>query len=266
MNFDFEKILLCLLTLAAIVVFFAQVLVPILQRYRFLTSNPDPSKKKNIVHHVVAVMRSCLPVLFIVTVFRSFVFEPFRIPSSSMAPTLLQGDFILTNKFIYGLKLPVWRNQIWQGSQPQRGDVIVFHWPPNQHYYFIKRIVAVPGDHLSYIKKNLIINGHRLPQKLPAHTISHGLTRYQENLVGLNHDIYLDYTKNVNNYYNITVPPGMYFVMGDNRDHSGDSRYWGFVPEENIVGKAVVVWLSWASDASAMSDKIRWHRMAQVIH
>jgi signal peptidase I len=179
------------------------------------------------------------------------------------------GDFILVNKYDYGLRLPVVHTKLINMNTPQRGDIIVFRWPPNTSYDFIKRVIGLPGDKIKYVKKELYINGEKIPQADLKNqpTINElgeqwDALRKSENLLGVNHDIFIDPKKPAYDYSEFVVPKGMYFVMGDNRDNSADSRYWGFVPEQNIVGKAVVIWMSW----NGKTHRIRWDRLGKVIN
>ncbi len=270
MNIDFEQLLLWATLVTGFLVlvdflFFAQ------QRKR----KEQRVKPKPWV--IIEYAQAFFPILLIVFLLRSFLFEPFRIPSGSLEPTLLMGDFILANKFDYGLRLPVFRHKFLNINLPQRGDIIVFRWPPNPHYYFIKRIVGLPGDHINYVNKVLSVNGQEVLQTtLPRLPIQKSIARENgemiqviektENLSGVVHDIYIQPSKMVYNFQDINVPEGMYMVMGDNRDDSSDSRYWGFVPEENIVGKAVLIWMSWDSLAPFGLHKIRWDRIGKRIH
>lgn len=204
------------------------------------------------------------PVILGVFLLRSFVVEPFKIPSGSMVPTLLVGDLILVNKFEYGLRLPVIHTKITQGHAPQRGDVMVFRYPPNPSQDYIKRVVGLPGDEVAYLNKTLTVNGQPV-SKLPMPTFLEEDTmqyrpQFEEELGGkkhmlLNYDdrpAYVqtgDFPLRENCRYSVEgvvckVPAGHYFMMGDNRDNSLDSRYWGFVPEGNIVGKAFLVWMN----------------------
>ncbi len=190
---------------------------------------------------------SFFPVLFIVLVLRSFLFEPFQIPSASMVPTLRIGDFILVNKYAYGLRLPVLGTKIVEIGEPQRGDVMVF-FPPNDERYFIKRVIGLPGDKIQLIDNILYINGEQMKQHQLDRTLGEDprYVQMSESLSGVDHIIRKArvagrYGRN----YSITVPEGHYFMMGDNRDNSSDSRAWGTVPEKNIVGKAVAVWMHW---------------------
>jgi len=193
--------------------------------------------------------RSFFSVLFLVLVLRSFLFEPFQIPSASMVPTLEIGDYILVNKYTYGLRLPVLKTKVLSVSEPQRGDVMVF-FPPSDKRYFIKRVIGLPGDTISYNRKQLTVNGQPVPIEFVAEMASEKpLARiYNENLAGFSHEIrVLNRLVPQLDAFTVTVKPGHYFMMGDNRDNSSDSRVWGQVPEENIVGKAVAIWMHWPS-------------------
>ncbi len=211
---------------------------------------------------------SFFPVILIVFGLRSFVVEPFKIPSGSMIPTLLVGDLILVNKFTYGLRLPVVNTQVTQGSPIQRGDVVVFRYPPKPSVDYIKRVVGLPGDEVSYLNKRLTINGQEVPQAAVSDFFDESSMEYfkqfNEQLGDVHHDIIVDtrraaFIGNPDQFpyrdqcrYSIEgvtckVPEGHYFMMGDNRDNSLDSRYWGFVPNGNIVGKAFFVWMNFGN-------------------
>jgi signal peptidase I len=179
-----------------------------------------------------------------VLVLRSFFMEPYQIPSGSMLPTLTVGDFIVVNKFEYGIRLPVLGTKVFDLNDPKVGDVMVFKYPKNTAIKFIKRVVAVPGDTLELRDKVIYINGEQMPQTYVGDQ-SPETEIYKEQLGDVEHLILRNKTPGKNGV--ITIPPGKYFTMGDNRDGSNDSRYWGFVPEENITGKAVAVWLHWDS-------------------
>ncbi|MGB0134743.1 signal peptidase I [Dokdonella sp.] len=231
--------------------------------------------------------RSFFPVLVLILIFRSFIAEPFKIPSGSMMPTLLVGDFILVNKFAYGLRLPVLNNRILEIGEPKRGDVIVFRYPgyqceregkpirsgnpcheafapvPKQDY--IKRVVGLPGDEVTYRNKIIYVNGKEIPQTYVGPYIGPS-----ENGRNLSDAQVKDEMLSEEGHRMMTlprvsghegtwrVPEASYFVMGDNRDSSADSRYWGFVPEANLVGRAIVIWMNW-------DNSIDYHRIGTVI-
>lgn len=187
---------------------------------------------------------SFFPVLLIVLVLRSFLFEPFQIPTGSMIPTLDVGDFVVVNKFDYGIRLPVLRTKIFNVGEPKRGDVMVFIAPPDPHEYYIKRVIGLPGDTVRYANKTLYINGVKQKQTfiadIPPNRPRYRL--YREDLDGVKHLIQLT-SSPPHSPEEWVIPKGRYFVMGDNRDESSDSRYWGTVPEKDIVGKAVAIWM-----------------------
>lgn len=196
----------------------------------------------------VETSRSVFPVLLVVLVLRSFLYEPFQIPSGSMKPTLQIGDFILVNKFEYGIRLPVIDTKIIGINEPQRGDVMVFREPRNPSINFIKRVVGLPGDHIRYQDKDLLVNGEALDKQFIARFTQQGVPyrvmeeTHGEHVYTTREDMTFPDPRTQREW---VVPEGHYFVMGDNRDHSNDSRYWGFVPQENIVGKAVAIWMHW---------------------
>lgn len=196
----------------------------------------------------VEYARSFLPVLAAVLVLRSFLVEPFQIPSSSMVPTLLVGDYILVNKFTWGIRLPVLNTKVIDVGQPERGDVMVF-FPPNRPEYFIKRVIGLPGDRIAYRDKVLYVNGERVPQELivqmPPAAPSYQIL--EESLGAQPHIMRKELFRGGPDNFEITVEPGHYFMMGDNRDNSSDSRIWGQVPEANVVGKAFAIWMHWGS-------------------
>jgi signal peptidase I len=203
---------------------------------------------------LIGFFASLAPVLGIVLVLRSFIAEPFQIPSKSMVPTLKVGDYILVNKWIYGLRLPVLHNKIIDVSLPERGDVMVFY-PPHQDRYFIKRVIGLPGDKVNLIKGQLFINGEKMAQKAymdePAAPSSVVMTEDLGSTEHLMQRRNLPTRLSLN--FSTTVPAGHYFMMGDNRDNSSDSRVWGPVPENRIVGKAFARWMFWDSFTSLPS-------------
>lgn len=225
-------------------------------------------------------------VVALVFVLRSFVTEPFRIPSSSMVPTLLEGDFILVNKYNYGLRMPISNDIIVPIGSPKRGDVVVFHYPLDPSIDYIKRLVGLPGDEIKYEGRQLTINGQVVEQKdsklaqlksgtystqIPMDRIVQGTEFLADTVTG--HEIWVDpsrpayipqgvrpdvkkYCQYTENGFTCKVPQGQYFMMGDDRDFSEDSRYWGFVPEKNIVGRAYFVWMNFG-DFSRIGTSIK---------
>ncbi len=208
------------------------------------------------------------PVIIGVFILRSFLFEPFKIPSGSMIPTLLVGDLILVNKFHYGIRLPVINTKLTQGTPPARGDVMVFRYPPKPSLDYIKRVVGIPGDEVAYLNKRLTINGkvietNTLPEFFDEDSMRY-MKQFEESLGAQKHRLLNDDNRPAfvpgadefefksNCRYSVEgvvckVPEGHYFMMGDNRDNSLDSRYWGFVPDQNIVGKAFFVWMNFGN-------------------
>jgi signal peptidase I len=198
---------------------------------------------------VVEYSRSFFPILLIVLVVRSFMFEPFRIPSSSMMPTLLVGDFIFVNKFTYGLRLPVANIKVLAIGEPERGDVVVFRLPADPSTNYIKRLVGLPGDTIQYVNKRLFVNGERVEfRNLGSYDGEGqpGALLGQELLGDSEHDLLLMPGRRSQEGV-FVIPDGHFFMMGDNRDNSRDSRYQGvgFIPEANVVGKAVRIWMNW---------------------
>ncbi len=240
-SFDLELILVSLTLIAALIV----IVYWIMQRGKEKT----PRDKQPIL---VDYAKSFLPVLLIVVFLRSFVAEPFRIPSGSMIPTLEIGDFILVKKYAYGIRLPVIHTKIIDTGEPKRGDIVVFRYPPHPKVNFIKRLIGLPGDEVVWTAdKKLIING--VPAKYQADgkhkTLDRGgqevmAEQLKETLPDAQaHDLILFPTPTRPGKFK--VPEGHYFMMGDNRDNSSDGRFWGFVPEANLVGKASFVWMHW---------------------
>jgi signal peptidase I len=211
--------------------------------------------------------KSFFPVILAVLLLRSFLVEPFRIPSGSMMPTLLVGDFILVNKFAYGIRLPVVNTKVIDIDEPERGDVVVFRYPKDPSVDYIKRVVGLPGDTVRYANKVVYVNGQPAGQ-VPAGVYlgegsgvsMSGASKRREQLGDLQHDILvMPRTPGVQGEY--VVGEDEYFVMGDNRDNSNDSRYWGTVPEENLVGKAFRIWMNWDS----ANGGVDWDRIGMKI-
>jgi signal peptidase I len=216
---------------------------------------------------LVEYSKAFFPILLIVLVLRSFVAEPFKIPSGSMLPTLRVGDFILVNKFTYGLRLPVLNTKVVALGEPARGDVVVFKYPRNPRLDYIKRVIGLPGDRVSYRNKQLFINDEPVAIESvgPADRLSRGgfgyVQEFKELLPGVEHRILLDNDR-MGGSEEYQVPAGHYFVMGDNRDDSQDSRVWGTLPEKNLVGKAFFIWMHWdiggdGLDFSRIGERIR---------
>jgi signal peptidase I len=216
---------------------------------------------------LVDYARSFFPVILIVLLLRSFLVEPFRIPSGSMMPTLLNGDFILVNKFAYGLRLPLLGTKLVEINEPARGDVVVFRFPGDPSVDYIKRVIGLPGDRVTYYRDRLTINGEPVAQMNKgsyagtgvAMSMS-GVSLRQETIDGVVHDI-LEDPRRYTREGEYIVPEGEYFVMGDNRDNSNDGRFWGTVPEANLVGKAFLIWMNWDS----VDGSITWGRLGQSI-
>ncbi len=219
----------------------------------FLMRRGKPKQTRNDNPLLVDYAKSFFPIFLIVLILRSFVAEPFRIPSGSMIPTLEVGDFILVKKYAYGVRLPITHNKILETNSPKRGDVVVFRYPPDPKVNYIKRLVGLPGDEIEWTKdKKLIINGKSMTyQNDGVHLTQSGFGR-KTNVPKFKESF------NAENSYNVitfpdrntqqgkwTVPQGHYFMMGDNRDNSRDSRYWDYVPEKNLIGKATMVWMHW---------------------
>ena len=250
MNFAFWLVLLSLLSG---IVYLLDIL--------FWAPHRLPEQKPR---RIIEYSRSFFPVFFIVLLLRSFLVEPFRIPSGSLEPTLLVGDFLAVNKFIYGFRLPVWEKKVISISNPKTGDIVVFRWPPDPSFDYIKRVIGVPGDKIAYRNKVLYINGQAMKQTFVEYTTDESsgkaVAKYRENLHGVEHDIYVRPDVPATDI-EVEVPPNQYFMMGDNRDDSADSRFWGFVSDEYIRGKAFVVWMSW----NGKTDTIRWSKIGRLI-
>jgi len=261
MHFDFPTFLV----LATFITGLIWAVYALLNRGKAATAEGEVKEEPLLVEY----SRSFFPIILLLLVIRSFIAEPFRIPSQSMMPTLLVGDFILVNKFSYGLRLPVLNTKILDLGSPKTGDVVVFRYPEDPRIDYIKRVVGVPGDHVEYRNKVLYINGQEVPQQLNGVYQGEGggagmtgSSRRLENLGGVTHEILVSPSRN-NGDFEYIVGEGEYFVMGDNRDNSRDSRYWGTVPDRNLVGKAFMIWMNWDWDASST---ISWQRIGTMVH
>lgn len=273
MNFNFELILFYATVICGVIalldiIFFAPKRKLEHAKVANNVENPPAEKLPLLADYAY----SFFPVLLLVFLLRSFLYEPFRIPTGSLEPTLQIGDFILVNKYQYGVRLPVIHKTVFKTSEPQRGDIMVFRFPANPSVNFIKRVIGLPGDRISYVNKVLFVNGKEMPQEFDKAAIAYDengnttdVVQKLEDFFSVKHAIFQVPTDISSDLHDIVVPEGMYFVMGDNRDQSDDSRYWGFVPDKNIVGKASAVWMSWDSFAP-WTQKIRFHRMFKAIH
>ncbi len=214
---------------------------------------------------LVEFSRSFFSVFLIVLVIRSFIVQPYRVPTGSLEPTVLPNDFLIVTQYSYGLRLPITNTRMVPIGEPKRGDIVVFHFPVNPKIDYVKRMVGLPGDHIVYKNKTLYINGVKATQRYIGKGIDYEddedipVDVYEENLLGVKHPILVNPDKEDSNIYDFVVPKGMYFAMGDNRDDSFDSRAWGFVPEENLVGQAKWILLSY----DAKSKKFRWSRFGE---
>ena len=269
MKFDFATVMV-LLVLASGLIWIVDVLV--LARRRRAMANGGETSEEGIVQEgpppsrIVEYARSFFPVFLIVLVLRSFLVEPFRIPSGSMMPTLLIGDFILVNKFTYGIRLPVIDYKAIEIGSPKRGDVVVFRYPEDPSTPFIKRIVGLPGDRIGYHDKILYVNGMPAEQETlgryvgtgPGRSMT-GASHRTEQVGDCVHDI-LVHRGYPSRAGETVVPPGHYFVLGDNRDNSRDSRYWGTVPDSHLIGKAFAIWLN-----AGFSHGVMWSRIGTAI-
>jgi signal peptidase I len=251
MNF---ALLLVIFTLLSGIIYLLDIL--------FWAKKRSPEQKPR---RIIEYSRSFFPVFLLVLILRSFLVEPFRIPSGSLEPTLLVGDFLAVNKFAYGFRLPVWEKKIIPVADPKRGDIAVFRWPPDPNYDYIKRVIGVPGDKISYHNKVLTINGKEVKQTFVEYTTDpssgKAVAKYRENLNGVEHDIFIRPDATAEDF-TVEVPKGHYFMMGDNRDDSADSRFWGFTAENFLRGKAFLIWMSW----NGKNASIRWSRIGRFIH
>jgi signal peptidase I len=248
MVFDFSAVMV-LLVLASGGIWAADALFMAPARHARNAGLPpeQQAREPSLVDHA----RSFFPIFLVVLMLRSFLVEPFRIPSGSMIPTLLVGDFILVNKFTYGLRLPVLNSKFVAMGAPARGDVVVFRYPEDPSTPYIKRVVGLPGDRISYRNKQVYINGEAVAHTtmggyvgMKSAAVHTGAALLEETLGAVRHRVIL--TPQAPTFDgDYEVPAGHYFVLGDNRDHSRDSRYWGFVPDENLIGRAFLIWMNW---------------------
>ncbi len=266
MNLDFAFVLVLLTAVTGIVWLIDSLFFRQRRKDKAAQKGPEPAREPVAVEY----SRSLFPVLLIVLLFRSFAFEPFKIPSGSMIPTLLIGDFIVVNKFAYGLRLPVLNSKIISIGEPERGEVVVFRYPVDPGINFIKRVIGLPGDTISYRNKHLYVNGEQVKStdqgqfkttEVKCSTPRKDAVRQYEDMGKDGHEL-LVHTLVRGRNGQWVVPEGHYFMMGDNRDRSNDSREWGFVPERNLVGHAVGIWLNFDFEKGCAD----WSRVGDAIH
>lgn len=265
MNVDFS-IILALLSLVSGLAWLLGVLF-------FSDKKQKDEKGRLILAMPFDVARSFFPIFVIVLLLRSFVVEPFKIPTGSMMPTLLIGDFILVNKYEYGIRLPIINLKIIDNKSPKRGDIVVFRYPKDPSKPYIKRVIGLPGDRYRYHNKTLSINGKVIEQSRistyeaqGSGKIMDGANLSSELLTEKRHDVlHLLYRNRTSPFDEGTVPKGHYFVLGDNRDNSQDSRYWGYVPEQNLMGRAFMVWMNWDGENSGIIN-INWERIGTMLN
>ena len=260
MNIDFSAVLVSLTFISGIVWLFGVLF--------FVDKNNRNDDGELVLPAIVDFARSFFPIFFIVLILRSFIVEPFKIPSASMMPTLLIGDFILVNKYDYGIRLPVLNTKIAENKAPERGDIVVFRYPKDPSIPFIKRVVGLPGDKFHYQDKILTINGEPIEQleigvysAVGSGKMMDGAALSTELLENAQHEILRLPDRPSQNIEGI-VPKGHYFVLGDNRDNSKDSRFWGYVPDENLVGRAFMIWMNWDSK----NGGVDWKRIGRMIN
>lgn len=274
MNFDFATVMVVAVFVTGTIwaldaIYFAPRRRPTAAGPGHAPSGPQDNRGNNAAREplIVEYSKAFFPVILIVLLLRSFLVEPFRIPSGSMMPTLLAGDFILVNKFVYGIRLPVINKKVFDIDAPKRGDVVVFRFPNDPSIDYIKRVVGLPGDRIGYFNKIIYVNGDPMAQHLDgtykgagAGIAMTGASLRTERLGMIEHQILIRSGQpSVEGEFQ--VPAGHFFVMGDNRDNSNDSRYWGFVPEQNLVGKAFLIWMSW----DGMNGGVMWDRLGSSV-
>ena len=271
-NFDYW---LLIAAVATGIVYLVDKLFFARNRYEARREGLEGLSKRERAEHLKAPLvaeycRSLFSVFVIVFILRAFFFGNFNIPTGSMETTLPIGDFLIVNKTAYGVRTPLNNAVIMPTGKPERGDIAVFHYPVYPQVDFIKRIIGLPGDHISYHDKVLTINGKEMPQTFVKQKIvkddspTKPVTIYREELGAVSHRIVRMPWAEARDFENVVVPEGHYFVMGDNRDNSADSRYWGFVPASHLVGKAMFVWMSWNSNADTLWNKIRWDELGRT--
>ena len=254
---SFELILVIITAITGVITYVDRVIWRP-KRERALATEHEPV--------LIEYARSLFPVFLVVLILRSFIIEPFRIPSGSMYPTLEIGDFIAVSKFSYGIKLPVTQTKVLPISEPERGDVVVFAYPNDPAVDYIKRVIGLPGDEITYVGRTIFVNGQAIQQESigkylgnDSGAVMDGANVAKETMSNdHSYEILMDMDKTSRDMNTVVVPDGHYFMMGDNRDHSNDSRFWGFVPEKNLKGKAFGIWMNW-------DNGIHWGRIGKGI-
>lgn len=241
-------------------------LVTLVDKFYFSKKRLLKGKKKP--HVLIEYMRTFFPLLLVVWVVRSFLVQPYRVPTGSLEPTVMPGDFIAVQQFSYGLRFPVFGKKLVNVGEPKRGDIALFRWPKDPKIIFVKRVIGLPGDHIVYNNKVLYINGKKVKQTFLHKTYDLGeygnkrlVYEKVENLNGVKHKIFVQPVGGETRNYDLVVPPNHYFMMGDNRDNSDDSRQWGFVAEKDLIGKAFGIWMSW----DPVHHEIRWRRIGKSV-
>lgn len=261
-NFDFPFILTMLVVITGLIAL-ADVLFLSKKREAQEGQTTEELKKP----YLIELARSFFPALLLVWLIRSFIIQPYRVPTGSLEPTVLPGDFIAVKQFSYGLRMPVINQKIFSVGYPQRGDIALFHWPVDTSKLFVKRVIGLPGDHIVYKNKTLTINDKEMTQEYVGKAVeieqdgTSMVDQKIENLDGIKHNIFIKPDTSDPVDIDVVVPEGHYFMMGDNRDDSDDSRSWGFVPDRNLIGKAFGIWLSWDS----MDHRVRWNRIGKAV-
>lgn len=257
---DFLNILTLITILAGVI-----CLVDILWRAKRPSPQVIDTATGKVKHPlIIEYARSFFPILLIVLIIRSFLFQPYRVPTGSLEPTIMPGDLILVNQYDYGLRVPLWNKTIIPIGEPKRGQIALFRWPVNPSVTFVKRVIGVPGDRISYVNKVLTINGKVMTQTFvqdDSEIVDQGKTspvkKYEEDLNGTKHFIFVRPDRPAQDFENLIVPPGKFFMMGDNRDDSDDCRSWGFVDINDFVGRAILIWMNW----DPTLHRVHWERI-----
>ena len=284
-NFNLPAILLALTLVSGVIYLVDTLFFKKARDAKWRDANPDvdlsalKGKKKKEAGPKLPLLadyaRELFPVFLIVFVVRCFFFNHYRVPSQSLEPTIMPGDFVLVNQFDYGFHSPLTNKEWIHVGEPKTGQIAIFQWPVNRNISFIKRVIGVPGDKISYINKVLYINGKKQPQKFVGYSedTDDGVTFWKmkkmiETLGGVKHYMYVCADSNncpvqtKEDFYNVTVPAGHYFMMGDNRDNSDDTRGWGMVPASNLTGTGKFIWMSW----DPYKHHVNWERIGNKLY